>query len=54
MGTANTAIELWNGDIEFQDLGDGKLQLVMGFFDFAPNPAVKPTVINKMNNRFQS
>ena len=29
--------------VDFAVLADGKLQLVMGFFDFAPSPAGKPT-----------
>lgn len=29
--------------VDFAFLADGKLQLVMGFFDFAPSPPGKPT-----------
>lgn len=32
------------GGVDFGIVIDGKLQLVMGFFDFAPNPADKPPV----------
>jgi hypothetical protein len=32
------------GGVDFAIVVDGKLQLVMGFFDFAPNPADKPSV----------
>ncbi|HEV2903844.1 MAG TPA: nuclear transport factor 2 family protein [Pyrinomonadaceae bacterium] len=32
------------GGVDFGIVVDGKLQLVMGFFDFAPNPADKPSI----------
>lgn len=32
------------GGVDFGIVVDGKLQLVMGFFDFAPNPTDKPSV----------